>query len=300
MSFAAFMVNSLAAALAHDLNKPGALERGITKDRKRGPALPSRRLLRRIHFSDERMGPDRMFRLKPVDADRTPLRLMYLHGGAYIHNVQMIQWNLAAWLIKRLGAEVIAPIYPLAPEYSWREGHAAVERIYTSLAEGVGASNIVIFGDSAGGGLALALAQQLRDAGVPLPAALALFSPWLDVSVSGSDQSLLEQRDPVLKLDFLRRAGRLWARDIPLDDPRVSPLFGNHAGLPPTIMFSGSRDVLDSDAIRLAARNPAVNHRHYRNMIHVWPAAPIPEGRQALDEAASFIRQHVGDGIHMP
>jgi acetyl esterase/lipase len=126
-----------------------------------------------------------------------------------------------------------------------------------------------------------------------MPAALLLFSPWLDLSLSGSDQRLLETRDPVLKIQFLRRAGKLWAGDLATDDPRVSPLFADHKDLPPTVVFSGSRDVLDSDALRLAAKNPDITHYHYAEMMHVWPAAPIPEGRRALDQAAAFVRQQV-------
>jgi acetyl esterase/lipase len=116
-----------------------------------------------------------------------------------------------------------------------------------------------------------------------------LFSPWLDLGVSGQDQPALEAHDPALTIEFLRRAGKLWAKEVLPGDPRVSPLYAAQQGLPPTIVFSGSRDILDSDALRLAQVNPAIKHRHYRNMVHVWPCAPIPEAGRALDEAASFI-----------
>jgi acetyl esterase/lipase len=85
----------------------------------------------------------------------------------------------------------------------------------------------------------------------------------------------------------------MWADGLAVNDPRVSPLFGDQTGLPPTIVFSGSRDILDSDALRLAAANPDVEHRHYPGMMHVWPCAPMPEGRRALDEAAAFVQRYV-------
>jgi len=292
ISVSAFLLNALASRLAPDQNRPGALEQGIEQNRKAGPAFPSPRLRKRIRVSDESIGPDRVFRLEPQVGAACRLRLLYLHGGAYVHEVQAVQWNLAAGLLDRLGAVLVAPIYPLAPENSWKEGLAAVERVYSSLASEVGAENVVVLGDSAGGGLALALAQHLRDAGHSMPAALVLFSPWLDVSMSGADQPQLEKRDPVLRINYLRQAGSLWARDTPLDDPRVSPLFGDHRDLPPTIAFSGGRDVLASDCFRLAQQDPLLVHRHFPEMIHVWAGAPMPEGKRALDEAAAFIWQH--------
>ncbi len=297
ISTRAWLANSLAFALAPDQNAPGALERGIEENRKKGPAPPPRKALKRLKFSDEHIGPDRVFRLLPRNQDKEAPWLFYLHGGAYVHEIQAIQWNPVLGLVERLHASVVAPVYPLAPEHSWREGLAAVRRVYASMASAVGAEKIVFVGDSAGGGLALALAQELRDEGLKPPAALVLFSPWLDVGLSGRDQPVIEERDPVLRIDYLRRAGRMWARDLALDDPRVSPLFGDQAGLPPTIVFSGDRDILDSDALRLAVASPGVDHRHYPEMIHVWPAAPIPEGRMALDEAAEFIGRHVGGAL---
>lgn len=293
VSLAAFAINALAAKLASDSGDLSDFEAKIARNREAGPAVPPKSLRKRFEFSDTQVGEDRVFRLDPRARDSTVLRLLYLHGGAYVHEVQSIQWNVVGGLVKRLGAGVVAPVYPLAPEHGWQEGLASVERVYLDLVAEVGAENVVLLGDSAGGGLALVLAQQLRDQGKPLPAALVLVSPWLDVGATGADQPQLEARDPVLRINFLRHCGRLWARDLTLDDPRVSPLFGDHSGLPPTIVFSGGRDVVSSDSLRLALRNPAVVHHHHPAMMHVWLAAPLPEARKAFDEAADFIRGSV-------
>jgi acetyl esterase/lipase len=290
ISLRAWLVFAAVPFVAPNFDRPGALERAIERDRANGPGHPPRTLLKRSDFRDELWGSDRCFRLS-VRGGKRPLRFLYLHGGAYLLNVQPMQWTIAAGLLDRLGGEVIAPIYPLAPEHGWQDGLRSVERVYLNLIRVSRPENVVIFGDSAGGGLALALAQQLRDAGKALPAVLLLFSPWLDVGVTGRDQPALAARDPALSIEFLRKAGRLWAKGISAEDPRVSPLFGDHRRLPQTMIFSGTRDILDSDALRLARLNPAVEHRHYRNMIHVWPCAPIPEASQALDEAAAFVER---------
>lgn len=81
----------------------------------------------------------------------------------------------------------------------------------------------------------------------------------------------------------------MWAKDIPPNDPRVSPLFANQEGLAPTMVFSGDREILDSDALRLKAKNPAIDHRRYAEMMHVWPVGPTREAKKALDEASQFI-----------
>ena len=220
-------------------------------------------------------------------------KLLYLHGGAYVLDFQEIQWNLVAGLLERVDAEIIAPIYPLGPEADWQQTTAAIRHHYLALAEQQGADNIVVCGDSAGGGLALLLAQAMRDAGLPQPRALVLFSPALDLSGSGADQPALERRDPALSLRMLQEIGPMWLKGLSPRDPRVSPLFANQDNLPPTIVFTGDREILHSDGLRLKALNRSVVHRAYPEMMHVFPASPLREARQALDEAAAFIRQHV-------
>lgn len=293
VSVRAWAVGHLAGLFAPDLSDPSAFEDAVRRNREAGPAgLPAQHR-RGFGIVEGMLGPDRVQTLRPRRAKDGPC-MLYLHGGAYVMHVQAMQWNIGVGLLSRLGGEVVAPDYPLAPESGWAEGLACVERVYRALVRQKGAANIVVIGDSAGGGLALALLHRLRDSGGPLPAAAILFSPWLDAGCTGEDQPALERRDPALTIAMLRRAGELWADGLPLDDPRVSPLFGDHDGLPPTLVFSGSRDVLDSDALRLKAAWPQVDHRHYPNMMHVWPAGPIPEARRALDEAAEFVRRKLG------
>jgi acetyl esterase/lipase len=292
LSMRAWVLFKIVPFLVPNFSVPGVLQRKIEKDHLHGPALPSWFMRKRIRFSDERRGANRIFRVAPSGGPNSPVRILFLHGGGYVFDLQDPHWSLIWGLISRTGAEVIAPIYPLAPEHGWREGLDMVQRVYLELVGERGAENIIIVGDSAGGGLALALAQALRDAKLPAPAALVLFSPWLDLGVSAPDQPELARRDPVLTIEFLRAAGLMWAKEVATNDPRVSPLFGEHAGLPPTIVFTGTWDILNSDAKRLAAVAGDVTLREYPNMMHVWPVLPIPEGRRALDEAAAFINRH--------
>ena len=287
-----WMLYRLARWIAPDYSDPAVLRALIAEDRARGPARPPEKLLRKLAFRESRDDGLLAFHASAKGAPPSALKLLYLHGGAYVLDLQEIQWQLVAGLLDRVDAEVIAPIYPLGPEASWHETTTAAQDFYLALAQKHGADNIVIVGDSAGGGLALLIAQAVRDRNLPRPRALVLISPAFDLSGSGADQPELETRDPVLSLRMLRDVHSLWAKDVAADDPRISPLFASQDDLPPTIVFSGDRDILHSDALRLKAINPAIEHRSYPEMMHVFPLSPLRETRRALDEAAAFIHQH--------
>lgn len=278
--------------VAPDLSDPEVLRQTIKKDRANGPARPPQKLLKKIDFSETNESGMLVFRAKPKGSQTPRLKLLYLHGGAYVLDFQEIQWNLVVGLLDRVNAEVIAPIYPLGPEASWQETTSAVRAHFMTLVERYEAENIIVAGDSAGGGLALLLAQNMRDHGLPQPRALVLFSPALDVAGIGDDQAELEKRDPALSLRLLHEVGPMWLKGLPATDPRVSPLFASQENLPPTIVFSGDREILHSDALRLKQKNPSVDHRPYPEMMHVFPTSPLKEAKQALDEAASFISRH--------
>lgn len=279
-------------------NDPAIFKARIAAERAHGPAQPSPALRTKfsVHFAAQ--AEQRAFTVAP-HRNASSLRLLYLHGGAYVHVLRREHWGIIEGLIDRTGATTIVPIYPLAPEHDWQPAFVMIRAIYERLLHEVGSHNIVLVGDSAGGGLALALAQQFRDQGLPLPAALVLLSPFLDATVSDPVQVELARKDRMLSIAFIRRVAALWAGELPLDDPRISPLFGELAGLPPIAVFTGTDDILNADAHRLARRaaaaNVALTLYEYRNEFHVWMGGfprLIPEARRALDQAAACIRRH--------
>jgi acetyl esterase/lipase len=152
---------------------------------------------------------------------------------------------------------------------------------------------VILMGDSAGGGMALALAQHLRDSARPLPVRLILISPGADMTFSDPRQQALARVDRMLDIPALVVAGRWYAGALPLDDPKVSPLFGSLAGLPPIAVFTGTHDLLNSDARRLHAKavqeGATLSLHEYEGMFHVWPLTPIPEARHAINEMKRLI-----------
>lgn len=269
-------------------NLPGAAR----LDQSRGTARPSRALRREFLVSSTTADGHETFTVAPREG-ASRHHILYLHGGAYVFEMIGLHWRTIAALIRRTGATVTVPIYPLAPRHSWRDAFAMLRPLHAELAARHGAANITIAGDSAGGGMALALAQLLREVGDPLPGRLLLFSPWLDVATDDPGVRAIEPRDPLLAIPAAQTAGRWWADELPLDDPRVSPIHGALSGLPPIAVFTGTRDMLNADARRLrdkaAGEGADLRFHEYDGMFHVWVCTPIPEARQALDEAAAFI-----------
>jgi acetyl esterase/lipase len=271
------------------------LDAQIAMDRRFATGRPPAYLRRRFDLREDVVAGRVVYTLTPSKR-RNDARILYLHGGAYVLKMSVLQWNMVARLSERTGATVIVPDYPTAPEHDWQEAHALAREVYLRLVDEAPAQKLALAGESAGAGLALALAQTLRDAGAALPSALVLLSPWLDVTCSDPDQVGLEARDRILSIDYLRRAGSLWAGELPPTDPRVSPLFGSLRGLPPMAVFAGSEDMLLPDARRLAEKGrvegAAVTLFEYPHQYHawmIWLPGFVPEAGRALDQAAAFL-----------
>jgi acetyl esterase/lipase len=284
---------------AEEPTEPDALEAHIRASHDKGPTLPTVAFRAKFDVQDEDFDGDRLFMVRPLAETGKRLHILYLHGGSYAYDVAPAHWNIVEQLINRTGAATVMPVYPLTPEHDWQPAHAMVTAVYERLVDEVGADNVVIAGNSAGGGFTLALAQQLRDQGRPLPAALVMFSPWLDATLSDPAQIELDQRDPMLSIAALRTIGLWWAGDLPATDPRISPLFGSLDGLPPMALFAGTEDLLYPDSRRLVEKAEAdsveITYFEYRNEFHDWVGfmpTVIPEAGRALDQAAAFIEAH--------
>lgn len=174
-----------------------------------------------------------------------------LHGGAYVVQPTILHWSAYSQLVRRTHATVIVPIYPLSstPLGRARSVIPDMADLISNRITQHGADNVSVYGDSAGGGMALAITQLLVSRGNPTPSHMVLISPWLDVTMTNPALDLID--DPVLRKASLRRAGQQWAGDLRPNDPWVSPIYGSLAGLPPTAVYSGSLDLLAADVLRL-------------------------------------------------
>jgi acetyl esterase/lipase len=259
----------------------------------RGPALPSWVMRRRLVVEERHEGQCRIFTLHPPTKYTAGLHILYLHGGAFTFAITAPQWRFIVRVIRRLGCSVTVPLYPLAPEHTCPE----VFEFLLPLASELLRENrrTVFMGDSAGGGIALALCQQLRAAELSLPARVALISPALDLTFSDRRQPEIARVDPLLDIPGSRAAGAWYAGELPLTDPRVSPLFGELDGLPPIAVWTGTHDLLYPDAVRLKNKaqeaRASVSLFEYDRLFHVWPLLRLPEGKTALEQIATFVQE---------
>lgn len=220
--------------------------------------------------------------------------LLYLHGGAYVGATLNAHWDIIGSLIDATGARVTLPCYPLAPEHDYRPATAMVDQVYDQMA-GKG-ERIAVVGDSAGGNFTMALALRRRDAGLPPPQALILFSPWLDLTLRDPRARAIEKDDPMLSVDAVRICGQWWAGDADPVSPTLSPLYADLRNLPPTILFHGDHDILVVDARTFADRasNAGIGfeYREYPGAFHVFMGATFtPEAKDVWKQSALMLNR---------
>jgi monoterpene epsilon-lactone hydrolase len=235
------------------------------------------------------------------DSDPTAGRtILYLHGGGYFFNSPQTHRAITFALAKGAGARLFALDYRLAPEFPFPaaldDAVAAYRRL---LHDGIAPENLIVAGDSAGGGLVLATLVALRDQGDPLPAGAVLFSPWTDLAVTGASVAANEPTDALFYAEGLRHAVPHYLGGEAPTHPLISPLYADLKGLPPLFIQASDSEVLLDDSTRLVekAREAGVHvmFKTWPRLPHVWQVfAPfLPEGRAALAEAAAFIHSRL-------
>jgi epsilon-lactone hydrolase len=227
--------------------------------------------------------------------------IFYLQGGGYNVGSYITHRELAARISYASGLRALLINYRLAPEDPFP---AAIEDAVAAyewlLSQGFDPARLIIGGDSAGGGLALATLLKLRDTGHALPAAGFLISPWVDLSLSGPTMETRAAIDPITSRQGLQRAATWYLGNTHSQDPLASPLFGKLDGLPPLLVQVGNDEILLSDSTRLAEQARAagvdVTLEIWDEMWHVWHAwaAALPEGQQAIEQIGGWIRQQLG------
>lgn len=222
--------------------------------------------------------------------------ILYLHGGAYVNKFVKQHWDLAKEIINATAATMILPDYPLAPEHTFVDTIKMAEKTYRKLRSKVDSKDIIFMGDSAGAGLALALAKKLKKENKVQPSQIILLSPWLDVSMKNPDAKLIEPTDIMLKVDSLKRAGKLYANDTNLDNYLISPINGSFKGLAKISIFIGTHDILYPDCKKLQTilekEDIPFNIFEYPKMFHDWVVLTgLKESKSTVLQIASIVNQ---------
>lgn len=224
--------------------------------------------------------------------------ILYLHGGGYVIGSIATHRGLVSRLTSATGSRALSVGYRLAPENPFPAAVDDATAAYRWLvSQGMEPSRVVIAGDSAGGGLALATLLALRDAGDALPAAGVCISPWVDLEGLGESMTRNADVDPIITKDGLMDMARMYLDGADPKSPLAAPLHGDLAGLPPLLIHVGSREALLDDSTRLAEKaglaGVDVTLEPWDEMIHVWHAfAPLlPESQQAIDRIGEYVRK---------
>jgi acetyl esterase/lipase len=220
--------------------------------------------------------------------------LYYVHGGAFMAPIDAVHVRYATRLADAIGARVVMPDYPLAPEHTWADSHDVLVADAAHWADEEG--GIVLAGDSAGGGLALAMALSMRDRGLTPASHLVLHAPWVDLTTSTPETRAADAIDPWLFYSKLQAYALWWAGSVDdLGRPEVSPGLADLAGLPQALMLHGTRDLLHPGCRLLARRAVEAGWDltvvEEPDLIHVYGLLPfIPEARRAFAQVEDFLR----------
>ncbi len=220
--------------------------------------------------------------------------ILYFHGGGFVAEARGIHDPLLAAIGRASGSRGFMVDYRLAPEHPFP---AATEDCFAAwnflLSSGIDPERIVFAGDSAGGNLAVVTAMRARDEGLPLPAAIVLMSPVLDLTFSGASMERNDGIDPFFRAETVRALQAWYGKGLDLRDPRLSPLFGRLTGLPPMMLLVGSTELLLDDTLRFAAKVAGARTAVWHGMPHVFPAMRgLIAGDRAIREIGDFILEH--------
>ncbi len=240
--------------------------------------------------------------IEPIAPDHAARKrvILYLHGGAYVAMSARTHRSITSRLATWSDASLFALNYRLAPEHPFPAALDDALSAYRAMrAAGAPVSHIAVAGDSAGGGLALALLVAARDAGDPLPAVAVLFSPWTDLAVTGKSIVDNNAADSLLFGAWVAEQARHYLGDTAATHPLVSPVYADLSGLPPMLIQVSNSEVLLDDSRRVAEH---ATRSGVEATLQIWPHLPhgwqmfapiLPEGRAALHDASAFIRSRL-------
>ena len=217
--------------------------------------------------------------------------ILFIHGGAYINEINYQHLLYCYALCRKLNAYVLAPVYPLTPKHNCCETYSLIRDLYCEIIK-KDFDKIILVGDSAGGGFVLSFCQYLNENNLPQPDNIICFSPWVDISMSG-DYKDIEKTDPILGEIGLREIGKAWAGNLSVKDAKVSPIYGNNQGLARTLMFTGTNEIFYPDIKKYSdlLQKDGVNFTlvEKKDMFHIYPMFPISESRHVLNKIKKEI-----------
>ena len=216
----------------------------------------------------------KVFIITPKNEQKLGKVILYLHGGSYVAETSSKHWEFLEKLVKDTNSTVILPDYPLTPKYTYKDVFTMITPLYKEIIEEVDVNNLILMGDSAGGGMGLALLEKLSEENVEMPYKTILISPWLDVRLENPEIDDVQQYDKDLNKETLKLAGIAYAGKDGMDSYLVNPIDGDLSKLKNVTIFTGTYDILNPDVHVLEEKakkaNVDIKIREYEGAGHIW------------------------------
>ncbi len=216
-----------------------------------------------------------IFIIKSKGSKKTNMKILYFHGGSYMAEATSNHWEFIENLVDDTGATVILPDYPLTPKYNYKDVFNMVVPLYKEIQQKVDVSNeLIIMGDSAGGGLSLALLEKISQEDIKMPKKTILISPWLDVRMDNPKIEQVKEQDKKLNKEALKIAGLAYAGNDGIDSYLVNPIDGDLSKINNLTIFTGTKDILNPDVYKLKEKaeknNINIDINEYQDAGHIW------------------------------
>lgn len=216
----------------------------------------------------------KVFVVTPKEGEISNARILYFHGGSYMAEMSEAHWNFIKKLIIDTKAKVIIPDYPLTPKYTYKDVYNMVEPLYKEVVQKVDSKDLIVMGDSAGGGLALGLLEKVSGENMAMPKKTILISPWLDVRLENPKIDEVQKEDKELNKDALKVAGIAYAGDDGINSYLVNPIDGDLSKLQNITIFTGTSDILNPDVHVLEEKAKEqgidIDIKEYSGAGHIW------------------------------
>lgn len=260
-------------------------------------SVPPKQLAESWNIKDTTFKNRKVYSITANEGASNDLHIIYLHGGSYVAEATNAHWNFIHDLAESTGATVILPDYPLTPKYKYTDVFDMLEPLYEKYLKKAGAENLILMGDSAGGGLALALAQKMGEEDIEQPKRLILLSPWLDVTMTNSEIDEVQENDPILIKETLRLAGIAYAGKENVTSYLVSPVYGPMEKLKNVTIYTGTYDILNPDVHVLDKRAKEVglelDIRETKKALHTWMLENSELAKETFQDIVNLINSEI-------
>lgn len=212
-----------------------------------------------------------LFIITPKKKEKTDIKILYFHGGSYVAEATKNHWEFVEQIANDTGATVIFPDYPLTPKYTYKDVFKMVVPLYKEIIEKVDTEKLILMGDSAGGGLGLALEEKIGEENLEMPSKTILISPWLDVRLTNPQIDEVQKNDKHLNKETLKLAGIAYAGEDGIDSYLVNPIDGNLSKLKNITILTGTYDILNPDVHKLKEKaEDKITIKEYEQANHIW------------------------------